>query len=80
MNIPGVLEGFANISRQLNPIAQLTQPSGDPQQTLDAEIAELEKYMKDDRQAYNKDESAQARLRQLYDIRIKHQESQRKSA
>ena len=30
--------------------------------------------MKEDRQAYNKDEAAQARLRQLYDIRLRHEE------
>lgn len=73
MNIPGVLEGLANLSRQVNPIAQIQPSGGDPQQTLSDEIAKLEKYMKDDRPAYNKDEPAQQRLRELYDIRIKHE-------
>jgi len=73
MNIPGVLEGLAELSRKVNPVAQLAAPGVDASQTLNDEIAELEKYMKDDRPAYNKDEPAQARLRQLYDIRLKHQ-------
>jgi len=74
MNIPGVLEGLANISRQLNPVAQLaprTDRTAD--QTLEDEIGELEKFMKDDRKAYNKDEKSQARLRELYQIRIDHE-------
>jgi hypothetical protein len=73
MNIPGVLEGLAELSRKVNPIAQIESQGGDPSQTLNDEIAELEKYMKDDRKAYNADEPAQARLRQLYDIRLKHE-------
>lgn len=73
MNIPGVLEGLAELSRKVNPVAQLAPSGGDPAQTLNTEIAELEKYMRADRPAYNKDEPAQARLRQLYDIRIKHE-------
>jgi hypothetical protein len=73
MNIPGVLEGLAELSRKVNPIAQIAAPGGDPAQTLNSEIGELEKYMREDRKGYNNDEPAQARLRQLYDIRIKHE-------
>ncbi len=74
MNIPGVLEGLATIARQLNPITQLTPPGqGDPEQTLNDEIADIEKLMRSDRKAYNEDEKMQARLRQLYEIRTQHQ-------
>lgn len=73
MNIPGVLESLAELSRKVNPVAQLAPSGGDPAQTLNDEIGQLEKYMRDDRPSYNKDEPAQARLRQLYDIRIKHE-------
>ncbi len=73
MNIPGVLEGLAELSRKVNPVAQLTPAGGDPAQTLNDEIQEIEKYMRDERKAYNNDEPAQARLRQLYDIRTKHE-------
>lgn len=72
MNIPGVLEGLANMARKLNPITQLTGPTGDPAQTLSDEIAEIEKFMSEKRSEYNKDEKMQARLRQLYQIRIDH--------
>jgi hypothetical protein len=74
MNIPGVLEGLAELSRKVNPVAQIATPAGgDPAQTLNSEIGELEKYMREDRKGYNNDEPAQARLRQLYDIRLKHE-------
>lgn len=73
MNIPGILEGLAELSRKVNPIAQLAPSGGDPALTLNSEIAELEKFMREERKAYNNDETAQARLRQLYDIRIKHE-------
>ena len=74
MNIPGVLQGLADISRQLNPVAQLAPSTGrTADQTLEDEIGELEKFMKDDRKAYNKDEKSQARLRELYQIRIDHE-------
>ncbi len=73
MNDPKVLEGLADISRKLNPLTQLTPPGGDAQKTLNDEIAELEKYMKEKRTEYFKDQPAQDRLRQLYDIRTQHE-------
>lgn len=73
MNDPGVLAGFADISRKLNPLTQMTPPGGDAQKTLNDEIAELEKYMKDKRTEYFKDQPAQDRLQQLYDIRLQHE-------
>ena len=73
MNIPGVLEGLAELSRKVNPVAQLAPVGGDPQQTLNDEISEIEGIMKTDRPRYDKDENMQARLRQLYDIRLKHE-------
>ena len=74
MNIPGVLEGLAGISRQLNPVGQLAPSTGrTADQTLEDEISGIEKFMKDDRKAYNKDEKSQARLRELYQIRIDHE-------
>lgn len=74
MNIPGVLEGLASIQRKINPVTQLApKTGGTPQQTLEDEIGRLEKFMRDDRPAYNKDEKSQARLRELYQIRIDHE-------
>jgi hypothetical protein len=74
MNIPGVLEGLASIQRQINPVTQLApRTGGTPQQTLDDEIADIEKLMRDDRERYNKDEKTQARYRELLQIRIDHE-------
>ena len=73
MNIPGVLQGLSEISRKLNPVAQLApKPGGSAQETLDDEIAGIEKLMRTDRKAYNKDEKTQARYRELLQIRIDH--------
>jgi hypothetical protein len=81
MNIPGVLEGLASISRKINPVGQLAPSTGGtPQETLEGEIAAIEKFMKDDRKAYNKDEKQQARLRELYQIRIDHEARNKKIA
>lgn len=73
MNIPGMMEWLAGKARaEMHPMSMPNQ-TNDPRQTVDDEIAEIEKVMREDRQAYNKDEKMQARLRQLYDIRAKHQ-------
>lgn len=74
MNIPGVLEGLASIQRQLNPVARIAPATGrTADQTLEDEITDIEKFMRDDRDKYNKDEKSQARLRELYQIRIDHE-------
>ena len=74
MNIPGVLEGLASISRKLNPVHQLApKPGITAQQTLDDEIADIEKLMREDRTKYNKDEKIQSRYRELLQIRIDHE-------
>jgi len=46
--------------------------TSDPQQTVEDEIGQIEKVMREDRRAYNADEKMQARLRELYDIRLRH--------
>lgn len=72
MNDPAVLKGLAVIARKLNPIMELEASGTDHETTLNDEITDLEKYMREKRTEYNADEKAQLRLRQLYDIRIKH--------
>ena len=77
MNIPGVLEGLADISRKLNPVNQLAPKTGvSAQQTLDDEIKGIEDHMRKDREAYNKDEKMQSRYRDLLQIRIDHEARQ----
>lgn len=72
MNIPEVVQGLADLARKVNPIAQVISPRNDPVQTLNDEIAEIEKFMRTNRAEYNKDEKKQARLLELYDIRLQH--------
>lgn len=72
MNTPGIMDGFAALARTSTPIAQIVSPTGDPESTMNDEIATLEKYMATERTKYNADEKAQARLLELYDIRLKH--------
>ena len=75
MNDPKILEGIAAVQRTLDPLTEIVPAGGDAAQTLNDEIADIEKFMREHRTAYNKDEPKQLRLRQLYDIRIKHEEA-----
>jgi hypothetical protein len=75
MNDPLILKGFAEMARKLNPVLQLTPPGQDPSQTLNDEIAELEKFMSEHRTEYNKDVPKQERLKDLYQIRIDQNKS-----
>lgn len=70
LNDPNILKGFADLARKVNPVMQLTPPGHDASQTMNDEIAELEKFMAENRTEYNKDVGKQERLRQLYQIRI----------
>ena len=70
MNDPKVLQGFAALARKINPVGELTPPGGDASQSMNDEIAELEKFMAEHRTEYNKDVVKQERLRKLYQIRI----------
>ena len=70
LNDPAVLKGFAEMARALNPVMQLTPPGHDPSATMNDEIAELEKFMREHRTEYNNDVAKQERLKQLYQIRI----------
>ena len=74
MNTPAILAGMAQLARELDPLVTIIpNDTGDSAKTLNDEIAAIEKVMKDDRPAYNKDEKMQARLLELYDIRLKHE-------
>ena len=76
MNDPKVLEGIAAVQRKLDPVSRLTPPGGGSAlQSLTDEIAEIEKFQKEHRAEYFKDEKKQERLRELYDIRTKQQEA-----
>lgn len=68
-NHPGVLNWLADLSRQVNPAGVVIPNDGTMAKSVEDEIASIEKVMRENRAAYNKDEKMQARLRDLYDAR-----------
>lgn len=74
MNNPEIMAGLAQMARTVDPLVTIIpNDTKDSAQALNDEIASIEKFMKEKRSEYNKDENMQARLRELYDIRTKHQ-------
>jgi hypothetical protein len=72
---PEVVSWLVAQAREINPAGHIT-PSGNEGtvQSVQAEIDTIEKTMRTNRTAYNKDEKMQARLRDLYAARIKLQQ------
>lgn len=71
-NHPATLNWLVSLSRQTNPAGVVIPGAGGSlPQSIDDEITKIEKTMKEDRGAYNKDEKMQARLRELYSARDK---------
>lgn len=71
---PEVVSWLVNQAREINPAGHIVPNSGDGGiQSVQAEIDGIEKMMRTDRTAYNRDEAKQARLRQLYEARLKLQ-------
>lgn len=71
-NIPEVMQWFAQTARELDPIGTIVPAgNGAPAANLEAEIADIEKFMRTNRAEYNRDEKKQARLRELYGAREK---------
>lgn len=69
---PQVLRWLTDLARQTNPAGVvLPGAGGNLASSIADEIASIEKFMKEDRSAYNKDEKKQARLRELYSAREK---------
>lgn len=70
LNDPNVVRWFAQVAREANPVGIIVpNTGGNAGETIATEIGTIEKYMKENRTAYNKDEKMQARLRDLYDAR-----------
>lgn len=72
MNSPEFQAAMVNIGRTIDPLTPHIPANADAAKSLNDEIDEIEKFMRTDRPAYNKDEKMQARLRELYGIRTKH--------
>ena len=79
MNDPAIMQGIAEVQRRLDPLTRHDPSITDPLQTVEDEISELEKFQKDHRTEYFADEKKQARLNQLYQMRIDHAERIKKS-
>ena len=79
MNDSKVVQGMAAMERIIDPLSTMIDGGADPAQSLNDEIAELEKFMREHRTAYNADEVKSGRLRQLYGMRIKHEEQQQQA-
>lgn len=71
LNMPGVMKGLAQIAREMNPMISLPGGTGDVKQSIDDRIADIEKMMREDRKAYNKDQKVQEEYRNLLDQREK---------
>lgn len=72
---PEVVSWLVAQAREINPVGPIV-PSGTEGtvQGVQAEIDKIEKVMRDNRTAYNKDEAMQERLRKLYAARTKLQQ------
>ena len=71
LNSPKLMSWLANQAREVNPIVTLVPNHQNPTQGIEQEIAQIERTMRTDRNAYNKDEKMQARYRQLLGAREK---------
>ena len=70
LNDPKVLRWLASTARELNPISTIVPgTAGNQAETVDTEIATIEKFMRTNRKEYNGDSKMQERLRNLYDAR-----------
>jgi hypothetical protein len=71
-NSPDVLRAFSDLAREITGgVSVVPAGSGDPMKTIGDEITSIEKQMRENRTAYNKDEKMQARYRDLLEAREK---------
>lgn len=70
-NDPDMVRWMTSMAREVNPAATVTEDGDQSGQSIDQEIAQIEKDMKEDRRAYFKDEAKQARYRELLETRDK---------
>lgn len=74
-NDPDILRGFVSAALAVNPAATLVPSGGgDPMKGIDDQIAAHEKFMREHRNDYNKDDKRQAEYRSLLEAREKLKE------
>lgn len=72
MNDPQVVRWLVGLAREINPVHTIVPGSGgNPGQGLEEAIGAIEKVMREDRPAYNRDLGMQKRLLELYGAREK---------
>jgi hypothetical protein len=71
MNNPRLVSWLTQQAREINPVVTLVPNHQNPTQGIDQEIAAIEKVMRTDRRAYDRDDKMQARYRQLLEGREK---------
>lgn len=69
---PDMIRFLVSIAKEVNPVATVVDSADGSGKGLDDEIAEIEKLMRSDRRAYDKDTKKQARYLELLDARSKH--------
>ncbi|QZN96456.1 hypothetical protein [Symbiopectobacterium purcellii] len=67
-NNPGVAKFFVDLARQVNPVGTVV-PGTNNISAIDTEIEQIEKVMKENRSAYNKDSKMQDRYMQLLEAK-----------
>lgn len=67
-NNPGVAKFFVDLARQINPVGTVV-PGASNVSAIDTEIEQIEKVMKENRTAYNKDTKMQERYMQLLEAK-----------
>ncbi len=69
-NDPDVMRFFISMAKTINPVSTVVPNAGaNVASAIDDEIKQIEGMMRTDRKAYNKDQKAQERLRELYTAR-----------
>lgn len=67
-NNPGVAKFFVDLARQINPVGTVV-PGASNVSAIESEIEQIEKVMKENRTAYNKDSKMQERYMQLLEAK-----------
>lgn len=69
---PDMVKFLVAIAKEVNPVATVVESADGSGKGIDDEIAEIEKLMRTDRRAYDKDLNKQSRYLELLEARSKH--------
>lgn len=69
---PDMIRFLVSVAKEVNPVASVVDMADGSSKGVDDEIADIEKLMRSDRRAYDKDTKKQARYLELLEARSKH--------